>query len=67
MGFKIQVPNAQAKQIQKTFEQPHPLIKRIDVVESPDNANNTELVFITEKKRQFFGHSKRRHPSPLIL
>ncbi|MEZ4845779.1 MAG: AMIN domain-containing protein [Bdellovibrionota bacterium] len=57
-GFKIQVPNAQAKQIQKSFDQPHPLIKSITVNESPENPNTTELVFVTDKNVNFLDTQK---------
>jgi hypothetical protein len=57
-GFKILVPNAQAKQIQKTFDKPHPLIKQIDVIESTDTPGATELVFLTEKNVNFLDTQK---------
>jgi hypothetical protein len=57
-GFRIQVPNAQIDQVQKMLDQPHPLIKKIEVRESSTDASSAELIFYTEKNVNFLDTQK---------
>lgn len=57
-GFKIQVPHAQIPQAQKLLDKPHPLIKKIELRESPENPTTAELIFYTEKNVNFLDTQK---------
>ena len=52
-GFKIQIPHSQIEQVKRTLENPHPLIKSIEVHELSENPTTAELIFHTEKDVNF--------------
>jgi hypothetical protein len=57
-GFKIQVPHAQIEQVQRLLDKPHPLIKKIEVRELPEDPTTAELIFHTEKNVNFLDTQK---------